>query len=262
MSWETLRFDMADGVATITLNRPEAANAMSPVMAAELAEVALRCDDDPNVRAVVVTGEGKLFCAGGDLGAFASAGDGVKSLIKKMATDLHVGLSRLARGNAPVIAAVNGTAAGAGFSLCMFADLAIAAQSAMFTMAYTKAGLSPDGSSTFFMPRRIGDRRTRELMLTNRVLTASEALEWGIVNKVVADEVVLAESQALARELAQGPTLAFGAVKTLLNGTFEQSLEAQMELESRAIADMATTVDGQEGVRAFLAKRKPAFQGR
>ena len=261
MSFETLLFDVAGGVATITINRPDAANAMSPVMAAEIAEVALRCDDDPGVRAVVITGAGRLFCAGGDLGAFAAAGDGAKSLIKKMATDLHVGLSRLARGTAPVIAAVNGTAAGAGFSLCMATDLAIAAESAVFTMAYTRAGLSPDGGSTFHMPRKIGDRRTRELMLTNRVLTAAEALEWGIVNKVVADDEVLPESQALAAELAAGPTLAFGAVKTLLNSTFDQSLEAQLELESRTIADMVTTHDGQEGISAFLGKRQPGFTG-
>ncbi|MBH81291.1 MAG: enoyl-CoA hydratase [Gammaproteobacteria bacterium] len=261
MTFETLIYDVADGVATITLNRPDAANAMSPTMAAELAEVALVCDDDPLVRAVVITGTGKLFCAGGDLGAFASAGDGVKSLIKKMATDLHVGLSRLTRTSAPVIAAVNGTAAGAGFSLCMATDLAVAAQSAVFTMAYTRAGLSPDGSSTFFMPRRIGDRRTRELMLTNRVLSAEEALDWGLVNQVVEDDRVLEQAQLLAKQLASGPTLAYGAVKTLLNGTFEQSLEAQMELESRAIADMAATHDGREGISAFLEKRNPEFTG-
>ena len=261
MNFETLLFDVADGVATITINRPDAANAMSPAVARDLAEVALRCDDDAAVRAVVITGAGKMFCAGGDLGTFAAAGDEVKSLIKKMATDLHVGLSRLARGNAPVIAAVNGTAAGAGMSLCMATDLAIAAESAMFTMAYTRAGLSPDGSSTYYMPRRIGDRRTRELMLTNRLLNAQEALEWGIVNKVVADEQVLDEAQALARELAAGPTLAFGAVKSLLNSSFDHSLEAQMELESRAIAEISVTDDGQEGINAFLAKRKPEFKG-
>jgi 2-(1,2-epoxy-1,2-dihydrophenyl)acetyl-CoA isomerase len=261
MSFETLLFDVADGVATITINRPDAANAMSPAVAHDLADAALQCDDDPAVRAVVITGAGKMFCAGGDLGAFAEAGNGAKSLIKSMATELHVGLSRLARGNAPVIAAVNGTAAGAGFSLCMATDLAIAAESAVFTMAYTRAGLSPDGSSTFYMPRKIGDRRTRELMLTNRLLNAQEALEWGIVNKVVADDQVLNEAQALARQLAAGPTLAFGAVKTLLNASFEQSLESQMELESRAIAEMSATNDGQEGIKAFLAKRKPEFTG-
>ncbi len=262
MSFETLIFTVADGVATITFNRPEAANAMGPDCARELSEVAILCDDDPAVRAVVMTGAGSMFCAGGDLGAFVKAGAGAKSLLKKMAGDLHMGLSRLSRGAAPVIAAVNGTAAGAGFSLVMAADLAIAAESAVFTMAYTRAGLSPDGSSTYFMPRKIGDRRTRELMLTNRVLNATEALAWGVVNQVVADDEVVAVALELAQKLAKGPTLANGAVKTLLNGTFDQSLESQMELEARTIADLSLSEDGQEGMNAFLEKRKPVFTGR
>jgi 2-(1,2-epoxy-1,2-dihydrophenyl)acetyl-CoA isomerase len=261
LEFETLLLDVADGVATITINRPDSANAMSPQMAVDLSEVAIVCDDDPAVRAVVITGAGKMFCAGGDLGVFAEAGDGAKSLIKKMAGDLHMGLSRLARANAPVIAAVNGTAAGAGMSLVMACDLAVAAESAVFTMAYTRAGLVPDGSSTFYMPRKIGDRRARELMLTNRLLKAEEALDWGIVNQVVADEAVLATATALARELASGPTLAFGAVKTLLNGTFDQTLESQMELEARAIAEASVSADGREGIRAFIEKRKPEFKG-
>ena len=130
---------------------------------------------------------------------------------------LHLALSRLARNAAPVIAAVNGTAAGAGFSLLMAADLAIAAESAVMTMAYTNAGLSPDGSSTYYMPRKIGDRRARELMLTNRVLNAREALDWGVVNQVVADADVLDAAHKLAQKLAQGPTQAYGQVKALLD---------------------------------------------
>lgn len=261
MGFETILFAVTDGVATVTFNRPEAANAMNPQCAREFSEVAILCDDDPQVRAVVLTGAGKMFCAGGDLGAFVEAGQAAKSLLKQMAGDLHMGLSRLARASAPVIAAVNGTAAGAGFSLVMACDLAIAAQNAVFTMAYTRAGLSPDGSSTFYMPRKIGDRRTRELMLTNRVLNAAEALEWGIVNQVVEAGAALSAAQDLAKELAQGPTLAYGAVKTLLNGTFEQGLESQMELEARTIAELSLSGDGQEGMSAFLNKRKPEFKG-
>jgi 2-(1,2-epoxy-1,2-dihydrophenyl)acetyl-CoA isomerase len=161
-----------------------------------------------------------------------------------------------------VIAAVNGAAGGAGFSIVMAADIAIAAQGAKFAMAYTNAGLSPDGSSTFYMPRKIGDRRTRELMLTNRVLSAAEALEWGVVNQVVADGEALAAAMALAKRLAAGPTRAYGAVKALLNETFEHGLESQMELEARRIAEMVVSEDGQEGIRAFVEKRKPVFSGR
>ena len=128
-------------------------------------------------------------------------------------------------------------------------------------MAYTAAGLSPDGSSTWFLPRRIGDRRTRELMLTNRRLTSAEALEWGVVNQVVPDDRVLEVAHALAVRLAAGPTRAFGAVKQLLAQTFENGLETQMEHEGRTIAGLSASVDGQEGIQAFLEKRKPNFTG-
>ncbi len=261
MSFATLLYEVTDAVATVTINRPEQANAMSPVMAREFSEVAVQIEQDDAVRAVVITGSGRMFCAGGDLGSFAEAGPAAKGLLLTMAGDLHMGLSRLARGNAPVIAAVNGTAAGAGMSMVMACDLAVAADNAVFTMAYTKAGLSPDGSSTYYMPRKIGDRRTRELMLTNRVLSAEDALDWGIVNDVVDDEALMSTVQALAVRLASGPTKAFGSVKSLLTTTFDQSLESQMELEARAIAELSVSADGQEGMKAFLEKRKPNFTG-
>jgi 2-(1,2-epoxy-1,2-dihydrophenyl)acetyl-CoA isomerase len=261
MEFETLTFSVTDSVATITMNRPEAMNAMSPSMGKELHLAALAIDERPDVRAVILTGAGKMFCAGGDLSAFAAAGAGARRLIMEMTGDLHLALSRLARNPAPVIAAVNGTAAGAGFSLAMAADLAIASNKAVFTMAYTNAGLSPDGSSTYYMPRKIGDRRARELMLTNRLLNASEALEWGVVNDVVAPEELMDSARALATKIANGPTQAFGQVKALLDGSFDHSLETQMELEARAIAGLVVSADGQEGLHAFLDKRKPEFKG-
>ena len=261
MDYQTLNFDVDSGVATITLNRPEALNAMSPAMAKELHEVALQIDANNSVRAVILTGTGKAFCAGGDLGAFVAAGEQARTLILQMTGDLHLALSRLSRNRAPVIAAVNGTAAGAGFSLAMAADLAIAEEQAVFTMAYTNAGLSPDGSSTYFMPRKIGERRTRELMLTNRLLTAPEALDWGVVNQVVEGGGALAAARVMATGMAQGPTEAYAQVKRLLDSSFSQSLETQMELEARAIADQVASVDGQEGMLAFVEKRKPQFRG-
>jgi 2-(1,2-epoxy-1,2-dihydrophenyl)acetyl-CoA isomerase len=147
-------------------------------------------------------------------------------------------------------------------SLAVSGDLVIAAQSAVFAMAYTAAGLSPDGSSTWFLPRLIGMRRTQELLLTNRRLSADEALAWGLVNRVVPDEALAGEAAALARQLASGPTRAFGAVKRLLAESFAGSLETQMELEARSIAEMAGSEDGREGVRAFIEKRQPEFRGR
>jgi 2-(1,2-epoxy-1,2-dihydrophenyl)acetyl-CoA isomerase len=261
MTYETLIFDTTNNIATITLNRPEAANAMNPLMARELSAIAIKCDESPDIRAVVVRATGKMFSAGGDLGVFGEAGDDASALIKEMAGDLHMGISRLTRMNAPVIAAVNGTAAGAGFSLALSADLVISVDSAKFVMAYTNAGLSPDGSSSYFLPRRVGDRRARELMLTNRVLSADEALDWGIVNQVVAADDLDETVEKLAAKIAAGPTLAYGQVKSLLNVSFDNGLETQMELESRGIADMARSRDGKEGIQAFLAKRKPTFKG-
>jgi len=261
MTYKTLIFNTTDSIATITMNRPDAANAMNPTMARELSAAAIQCDETPGIRAVVVRATGKMFSAGGDIGVFGEAGDGASALIKEMAGDLHMGISRLTRMNAPVIAAVNGTAAGAGFSLALSADLVISVDSAKFVMAYTNAGLSPDGSSSYFLPRRVGDRRARELMLTNRVLSADEALDWGIVNQVVAEADLDETVGKLAAKIAAGPTLAYGQVKSLLNASFDNGLETQMELESRGIADMARSHDGKEGIQAFLAKRKPTFKG-
>jgi len=259
--FETMTYEAENGVGLITFNRPEAANAMSPLCAKEFNVLSREIEGDRSVQAVVMTGAGRMFCAGGDLAAFAEAGDQARALLLEMTGDLHLGLSRLARMSAPVIAAVNGTAAGAGFSLVMSCDLAISAERAVYTMAYTNAGLSPDGSSTYYMPRKIGDRRSRELMLTNRVLSSSEALDWGIVNQVVPDDEVVTEAMKLAAKLASGPTLAYGKVKELLNSSFDHALETQMEYEARSIAGLIETGDGQEGIRAFLDKRKPDFKG-
>ena len=164
--------------------------------------------------------------------------------------------------DAPTIAAINGTAAGAGFSIAISADVVISTKSAKFVMAYTNAGLSPDGSSTYFLPRRIGDRRARELMLTNRVLSAEEALDWGLINKIVDQKNLSTTTRELAEEFASGPTLAYGKVKNLLNASFDNGLETQMELETRGISDMARSSDGREGIQAFLNKRKPNFKGK
>tara|TARA_B100000674_G_C37771004_1_gene882500 strand:+ start:175 stop:963 length:789 start_codon:yes stop_codon:yes gene_type:complete len=261
MKLETLDFSISDNIATITLNRPEHANALNPSMAKELSNVAIECDENKDVRAVIIEGSGKMFCAGGDLRAFSDAGDSAPTLIKQMAGDLHIAISRFSRMNAPTIAGVNGTAAGAGFSIAISADLVVSAKSAKFVLAYTNAGLSPDGSSTYFLPRRIGDRRARELMLTNRVLSAEEAMEWGLINKIVDEENLSATIKELAEKFASGPTLAYGKVKSLLNASFDNGLETQMEFETRGISDMARSSDGKEGIQAFLNKRKANFTG-
>ncbi len=257
MSYETLDYEVTDGIARILLSREKAANALNLQMCHDLEAAALSCMQDASVRAVVLGAKGKMFCAGGDLGAFGGAKDRAPRLLKEMTIHLHAAISMLARLDAPVIGAVTGTAAGAGFSLVAGMDLAIAGESSKFTMAYTGAGLTPDGSSTYFLPRLVGARRTLELMLTNRRLSAQEALDWGIVNQVVADDAVMDTAMGLAARLAAGPTDAFGVTKRLVLAN--ESLETQMELESRAISAAAGTANGQEGISAFLEKRKPAF---
>jgi 2-(1,2-epoxy-1,2-dihydrophenyl)acetyl-CoA isomerase len=262
MSYSKIRYANEGGVARITLARPEHANTLDIAMSRELMEASIACDEDPSVRAVLLDGDGKLFCAGGDLAAFAEAGDALPTLIKEMTVYLHAAISRLVRMRAPVVVAVQGHAAGAGFSLAAACDLVLAGSSARFTMAYTRAGLVPDGSSTYFLPRLIGRRRTLELMLTNRTLGAAEAAEWGLVNRVVDDDQLADEALRLARELAQGPTGAYGAVKRVVLRSESETLESQMEIEARAIADAARSADGQEGIRAFLDKRPARFTGR
>lgn len=261
MNLDTIALRIDDSVGRITLRRPGHANAMNPTMARELLQVAIACDVDTSIRAVLLDAEGKMFCAGGDLATFSHAGDDLARLLKQMTVDLHPAISRLARLRAPVIAAVQGAAAGAGFSLACACDLVVAARSAKLTMAYTRAGLVPDGSSTYFLPRLLGRRRALELMLLNPVLTAEEACQWGLVNRVVDDAALGDEAFTLAQQLAKGPTGAFAAAKRLVLTSSHETLESQMELEAAAITAAATGADGQEGIAAFLEKRRAAFHG-
>ena len=256
--FETILLSKTDNIATVTLNRPKA-NGINPALARELAEAALICDKDQTIRCVILTANGKLFCAGGDLKAVGGEPDKAATKIKGMADDLHKATSTFARMEKPFIVAVNGMAAGAGFSMAVTGDFVIAAESAKFTMAYTAAGLSPDGSSSYFLPRLIGIRRTMDLMMTNKRLTAQEAEEWGLINQVVPDDALQTTAMELAQKLASGPTDAFATVKKLLLCSYDNSLETQMELEGRAISEHAGSANGQEGVLAFLEKRKPLF---
>lgn len=261
-AYETLLFEMRDAVAYVTLHRPDALNALNNSMAHDLLDVMLVCDHDPAIRAVVLTGTGKAFCAGGDLRSFAAADERIGMHVKEVTTFLHGAISLMARMNAPVIASINGVATGAGMSLACACDIVLAAESARFTMAYTRAGLTPDGSSTYYLPRRVGLGRALELTLTNRTLSAREAEEWGIVSRVVPDGELAAETEKLARELATGPTASFGAAKRLLWTGWNESLETQMARESETIAAATRSADAQEGIRAFLEKRPPKFQGK
>jgi 2-(1,2-epoxy-1,2-dihydrophenyl)acetyl-CoA isomerase len=262
VSDQTVKLDIAAGVATITLNRPEAYNALNLALARELFTTVLAVDEDPAVRAVVITGAGKAFCGGGDVKDFADNLGRIGVLIKELTTYVHGAVSRLVRTPKPVVTAVNGVAAGGGLSLAIAGDLVLAAESARFTMAYSRIAATPDGSSTYWLPRLIGVRRAVELFYTNRALTAKEALDWGLVTRIVPDAELAETTRKLAGELAQGPTRALGQGKLLFHRSTTESLETQMELESQAIAACGHTEDFAEGVRAFAAKRAPSFKGK
>lgn len=260
--YETLTFDVTDGVATIGLNRPDAANAINLALARDLMHASIRCDEDPGVRAVLLTGSGRFFCAGGDLKSFVAQGETMPGHLKEVTTYLHAAVSRLARADAPLIGAVNGVAAGAGMSLVCACDIALAAESASFTMAYTRVGLTPDGSSTYYLSRAVGLKKALELTLTNRLLNAADAEAIGLVSRVVPDGGLATESRELTAQLAQGPTRSFGLTKQLFREGWSGTLETQMELETRAIADAARTADAREGIAAFIEKREARFEGR
>lgn len=257
--YQNLLFEQSGPITRITLNRPQAANGMNDALLTELADAAARADTEAT-KVVVLTGAGRFFSAGGDLKAMAASPLGPGPFVRGIAEDLHKAISTFARMDAVLITAVNGVAAGAGFSLAISGDLVLAASSASFTMAYTKAGLSPDGSSSYYLPRLIGIRRTQELMLTNRTLSADEALQWGAVNEVVDGAELMARADALANQIAAGAKGSHAAVKKLVLATWDNSIEEQMALEATLIGENADAADGKEGIDAFLNKRAPNFR--
>lgn len=260
---------MADGilvsrdgaVARITLDRPEVGNALDIPMSRALMEAVIACEEDDAIRCVLLTGNGKLFCAGGDVAAFAAAGERLPAFLKEITAYVHVAVARLARMEKPVVTAVNGAAAGAGIGLAIVGDIALADPRASFALAYTGIGMSPDGGTTWLLPRLVGLRRAQELCLRNRRVGAEEAAAIGLVTRVTPEGALLEEATALARELAGAATGALGATRRLLLESAANALEAQLDAESRAIAAQARTADGREGIASFLEKRRPNFTG-
>lgn len=254
----TVNIEFQGSVAIVTLNRPEQANTLDLAMGRDLLQAALACEARRETRAVVLTGAGKHFCFGGDLRGMIQGGADIEPYLRELTTHLHSAISVFLRMDAPVIAAVNGTAAGAGIGLVAMADLAIAGEGSKFSLAYTGVALTPDGGTSFLLPRAVGMKRAMELILTNRALGAAEALQWGLVNQVVPDAAVVEEATKLATKLAAGPKAAFGRAKRLVGGSLG-AIEHQMAIESQAIAAQAASAEGHEGIQAFLEKRKPSY---
>jgi len=260
VSTAAVQVETRGAVALVTLNRPDSGNALNLQMAMDLLAAAMICARNTAVRAVVLTGAGRHFCFGGDLRVMAARDTAADDYIRELTTYLHAAIAHFVRMDAPVVAAVNGTAAGAGVGLAAMADLALCARSSRFNLAYTNAGLTPDAGTSFLLPRTLGVKRTMELLLLNRTLPAAEALSWGLVNEVVADEQLLARAVEIAETLAQGARGAFGATKRLIAHSLG-ALESQMVLESETIAAHAVGPEAGEGVSAFLEKRRPQFPG-
>lgn len=259
----TVSLAVADGIATLCLNRPEHGNAINPDMAADLLEAATLIAENSAVRAVLIAGNGPNFTVGGDLAVFAGAArEELPDRLRRMIDSYHLAIERLTSIDAPVVAAVRGGAGGGGLGLMYAADIVVAADDARFALGYGVLGLTADGGNTWFLPRMVGMRRAQELFLLNRRLTAEEALQFGLVSRLVASGAVEAEATALAAKLAAGPTLAYGAVRRMLRQSGETGLSDQLDAEKESIIAAARSDDAAEGIAAFMAKRRPQFHGR
>jgi 2-(1,2-epoxy-1,2-dihydrophenyl)acetyl-CoA isomerase len=259
VAFETILLSFDEGIARLTLNRPDQANAIDARMARELREAAITLRFDPAVRVVLLDAAGRLFCGGGDLQEFRAARAGAGPLLAGIASDLHVALSTFAGMDAPVVAAVRGSAGGAGMSIVAGADIVVAGERAKFTMGYTAVGLAPDGGSTFSLARVVGLRRAMDLVLTNRTLDAATAEAWGLVTRVVPDDRVDEEALTLARQLAAGSRQSLGVAKRLVLSGASATLDDALAREAAAISAAAATADGQEGIAAFVEKRAASF---
>ncbi|WP_375194455.1 enoyl-CoA hydratase/isomerase family protein [Sphingobium sp.] len=259
MNSPSITLDIEDGIAWLTLARPEKRNSVDPEFAFRLHELAERCAADQQIRCVVLTGSGKFFCVGGDIDAFSAAGEDAEAAVGSLARSFHAGIHRLATMEKPLVTAINGPAAGAGLSLAILGDIALAAASAHFTSAYSAVGLTPDGGASWWLPRLIGMRRAQEMLLTNRRIGAEEAAHIGLVTRVVTDDALHAEASTVASALAKGPVRALARCRALLVESANTDFLTQLDREATSIAQSAGAAEGREGVAAFLAKRSPRF---
>lgn len=257
-----IRYDVTDAVATITLDRPDAMNSLTAEVKSALLDALRRAAEDPSVRAVLLTGSGRAFCAGQDLREHADnleAGRGLANTVREHYNPIVELITTMDK---PVVAAVNGVAAGAGASLAFACDLRVASEKAKFAMAFSGIGLVPDSGASWTLQRLVGPGRAAELLLLGEPLDAARALELGVVTRVVPADDVLKTAQELAVRLAQGPTKAYAATRRALAYAATHSLTESLDLEATLQDECAATADHLNATRAFLAKERPAFEGR
>ncbi len=261
MIYQEILFRVENRVAYLTLNRPDALNAFGHAMATEILDALDRIRRDPGVGCLVLAGAGRAFCGGGDVKGFKlhAAQDTASAHIHDLATIMHRAVGAVVRMPKPAIAAVHGFAAGGGVGFALCCDLVLAAEGTRFDMAYARIGASPDGGSTFFLPRAVGVKRALELAFFGGSLDAQEALQRGLINKVVPAGELEATARDWAERLARGPAQSLATAKFLMYRGPDEGLEAQMEAEAKGIADCAASADFAEGVTAFLEKRRPVF---
>jgi 2-(1,2-epoxy-1,2-dihydrophenyl)acetyl-CoA isomerase len=263
MSYETVEVRIEDSVAEITLNRPERLNAWTDQFGQELRKALLEDAADPSVRAVLVTGAGRGFSSGADLKEMLERGADeqppeVGDMLRERYHPIIKGIRELPK---PVVAAVNGPAVGIGCSLALACDLIWAAESAIFGLAFVNIGLVPDGGSTFLVPVAVGKARALEMALLGEPVPAPQALDWGLINRVVPDGQLMDEARGLARKLAAGPTRSYANSKRALNNSVMRIMDEQLELEAEIQGEMTKSADFVEGVSAFVQKREPQFKG-
>jgi len=249
------------GIAEVLLNRPEAFNAFDQEMVMFLAKNLTHLATDDSVSAVVISGEGRAFCAGGDLRSLLALPHGPAVGLYELAASFHQAIVEIRRMKKPVIAAINGIAAGGGFSMALACDFRVMAQSAVLRQAYTSNGLSIDGGGTFTLPRIVGLARALEIIGFDKPISSEQALAWGLATKVVPDGQALQEAHRMALELTKGSLHSFGRCKELMTNSFHTAFEAQLELERTTLSCCADHPDGREGLTAFVEKRKPVFTG-
>jgi enoyl-CoA hydratase/carnithine racemase len=262
--YKSLIYEVKDAIATLTLNRPERLNALGGTLRDDLYDAVLRASGDTDVRVIVVTGAGKGFCAGGDVKAMNEVKEGraERPLIDKVAPPRDRVLLAMRDAPQPVIAAVNGAAAGAGMNLALGCDIRLASTTAKFTQAFVKRGLHPDWGGTYFLPRLVGMAKACELIFTGDIIDAQEALRLGVVSAVYPPEALMPAAYALARKIADGPPIAIRLAKRALYHSQDVDLRAALEFETFAQNIASETEDAREGIRAFVEKRPALFKGR